>query len=139
MAHRTPTERDVGLLLLRVTVGGLMLFHGVDKVMGGVAGLQGLVAQHGLPGAFAYGVYLGEVVAPVLFLLGIATRSAAFLMAFTMVVAVWLAHPGDLFVVGSHGEYALELQVLYGVGAVVVGLLGPGRFAVPVKGALQKL
>ena len=46
-----------------------------------------------------------------------------------MVMAVWLAHSADIFTLGKGGQWALELQALYFVGAVVVMLLGPGRFS----------
>ena len=129
---RTKLERDIGALALRLTVGGLMLFHGVDKVVGGVDWLGPKLAEHGLPAFVAYGVYAGEVLAPLLLILGVATRTGAALIVATMVFAVWLTHPGDVFSLGSHGEYALELQVLYAVGAAVVALIGPGRWTVPV-------
>jgi len=136
---RSATERDVGALLLRLTVGGLMLFHGVDKVVGGIAWLPGALAKNGLPEVMAYGVYLGEVVAPLLLILGVAMRSSAATIVFTMLIAVYVAHPDDVFALGKHGEYALELHVFYAVGAIVAALLGPGRFAVPVRGRWAQL
>ncbi|MCO4745508.1 MAG: DoxX family protein [Proteobacteria bacterium] len=137
--NRTPAERDAGALLLRLTVGGLMLFHGVDKLMGGIDWLPGALAKNGLPGFLAPGVYVGEVVGPVLLMLGVATRSAAAAIIFTMLVAVYMLHSGDLFSLGSHGEYALELHVFYAAGALASALMGPGRYAVPTKGWLAKL
>jgi putative oxidoreductase len=136
---RTELEKNTGALLLRTTVGGLMLFHGVDKVIGGIAWLPGLLEKNGLPGALAYGVYLGEVVAPVLLILGVAMRSAAACIAFTMGMAVYLLHPEDVFKLGEHGEYALELHLFYAIGAIAAALVGPGRFAVPLKGRWARL
>lgn len=78
-----------------------------------------------------YGVYAGEIVAPILLILGVATRSAAFLYTATMVIAVYLVHPDEVFALGKHGEYALELHVLYIVGALAIALVGSGRFRVP--------
>jgi len=116
-------------LLLRVSVGGLMLFHGISKLHHGAGGIISNVQSHGLPAAFAYGVYLGEVVGPVLMIIGWATSVAAGLVAFDMIVAVWLAHAGQLFALGKAGGYALELQALYFFGAVAVALLGPGHYS----------
>jgi putative oxidoreductase len=48
-----------------------------------------LLVEKGLPGFIAYGVLIGEVVAPILIILGFLTRPAALVLAFTMVVA-WL-------------------------------------------------
>lgn len=120
---------DIGKLILRVAVGGLMLFHGVDKVQNGIGEISGMLAGNGLPGFLAYGVYVGEIVAPLLILVGWYTRPAAAVLAFNMVVAVLLAHRGDLFSLGDHGSYALELQSFYLLGAIAIALFGSGRFS----------
>lgn len=120
---------DLGRLLLRLSVGGLMLFHGFGKIASGVAPLVTLVGEKGLPRAFGYAVYAGEVIGPLLVVLGVLTRPAAAVIAINMVVAVWLAHTGDLFHLGRGGGYALELQALYFFGALAIALLGAGRFA----------
>ena len=121
---------DLARLLLRIAVGGLMLCHGLYKLRHGVGGIASSVTAHGLPSAVAYGVYLGELLAPIAVLLGIFTRPAAAIVAVDMIVAVWLAHTGDLFHLGKAGGYALELQALYLVGALALALLGSGRYAV---------
>lgn len=121
---------DLGRLLLRVTVAGLMLFHGVHKLRHGIDGIHGMVQRHGLPGFVAYGVYLGEFLAPLLVLVGLFTRPAALVLAGTMPFAVWLVHTSDLFALNARsGAYALELQALYFLGAVCVALLGGGRYS----------
>jgi starvation-inducible DNA-binding protein len=68
---------DLGKLLLRVLVAGLMLFHGVDKLLHGPGHVQADLSAHGLPGVIAYGAYVGEVLAPTLILAGVWTRVAA--------------------------------------------------------------
>lgn len=136
---RTRIERDIGLLALRLSVGGMMLFHGVDKAIGGIGWLGPLLEKNGLPGFLMWGVYAGEILAPLLFIAGVATRSAAVLLIATLLIAIYLVHPGDVLALGKHGEYALELHVLYMVGALAIALLGPGRFAVPSPGVLRRL
>ncbi len=121
---------DVGKLVLRLVVGGSMLLHGIAKMRHGIEPIVSQVHAHGLPGAFAYGVYLGEVVGPILLLVGWSTRIGAALVAFDMLVAVWLAHAGLVFALNKAGGWAIELQALYLVGAVAAGLLGPGRYAI---------
>jgi putative oxidoreductase len=121
---------DFARLLLRLAVAGLMLPHGLHKLHAGIGQLGGLVAAHGLPRAVAYGVYVGEVVAPILVLLGLWTRPAALVIAFNLAIAVWLAHAGDLLTLSKTGGYALELQALYIVGAICIALLGAGRYSV---------
>lgn len=128
-AWPTWTE-DLGRLVLRLTVGGLMLPHGIAKATGGLGGISSMLAAKGLPEALAYGVYVGELVAPVLIIAGWYTRPAAVVLAFNMVVAVLLAHQGDLMQLNEHGGWALELQAFYLFGALAVALLGAGKYAV---------
>src|SRR5262249_27927991 len=68
---------DIAKLMLRILIGGLLLFHGVDKLRNGVGSVRADLAKAGLPGILAYGIYLGEVVAPLLVLLGLWTRPMA--------------------------------------------------------------
>ncbi|VTP65947.1 DoxX [Leclercia adecarboxylata] len=63
-----------------------MLFHGLHKAIDGVGGHCRHAGGEGLPGFIAYGVLVGEVIAPILIILGILTRPAALVLAFTMVV-----------------------------------------------------
>ena len=41
---------DLGKLLLRLAVGGLMLFHGLHKLFGGVGFISGLLVEKGCRG-----------------------------------------------------------------------------------------
>lgn len=125
-----PKCGDMGRLILRVTVAGLMLFHGVAKLMSGVDPVAGMLAGVGLPGFIAYGVYVGEVLAPLMMLVGFRTRIAAVLMAGTMVVAIGLAHMGDLMAINAFGGWAVELQMFFLLNAVAVFFLGAGKIAV---------
>ncbi|MGJ7487982.1 DoxX family protein [Variovorax sp. LT2P21] len=121
---------DTGKLVLRLALGVLILLHGVAKISSGVSGVGGMLASHGLPSALAYLVYIGEIVAPVLLIIGLYTRPAAWIIAINMVVALWLVHMKDLFVIGKTGGWALELQGMFLFGAIAVALLGAGRFSV---------
>lgn len=124
-----PKCDEMGKLILRLTVAGLMLFHGVAKLMSGVDPIAGMLTGIGLPGFMAYGVYIGEVVAPLMMIVGFRTRLAAVLMVGTMVVAIGLAHMGQIFTVGPMGGYGLELQAFYLLGAVAIFFLGAGGIA----------
>lgn len=121
---------ELGKLVLRATIGGIMLFHGVGKMSHGVEGVKKLIATKGLPDFFAYGVYIGEVIAPLLMIVGFWSRTAALIVAFNMVVAILTAHAGDVFKTGPGGGWAIELQMLYLLGSLAVALLGPGRLSV---------
>lgn len=124
---------DTGKLILRLALGILILLHGVAKIKGGVSGIAGMLAAQGLPGAIAYLAYVGEVLAPVLVIVGIYTRPAAWLIAINMLVAIWLAHMNELTAFTRSGGWALELQGMFLFSAVAVALMGAGRFGIGSK------
>lgn len=126
----TRTNADLGRLLLRLVLGGCILFHGVAKLTGGIEPISQMVTAAGLPGFVAYGVYVGEVLAPVLVIIGWYSRIGSLVIAINMLVAIGLVHRADLFKLADTGGYALELQALYLIVAVALALMGPGRFAI---------
>jgi len=119
---------DLGKLLLRLTLGGLLLFHGIAKLLHGVGFIEGELAAHGLPTLLAYGVFVGELIAPLMVILGYQTRIGALLIVFNMLVALVLVHTNQLLSLGSNGGWALELQGFFLFTAVAVVFLGPGRY-----------
>lgn len=121
---------DLGKLLLRLAVGGLMLFHGLHKLLGGVGFISHLLVEKGLPGLIAYGVLIGEVVAPILIILGFLTRPAALVLAFTMVVAWLMVGTGETFALDAVGAWAMESLVYFFMGSLAIAFLGAGRYAV---------
>jgi len=123
-------RNDLGKLILRLTVGGLMAFHGVSKLRHGVAWIAGPLHAHHLPAALAYGVYAGEVLAPILLILGIYTRPAALLVAIDMVMALVLVMQGRALQIDRQtGALGAELQFLYLFAALAIACLGSGRIA----------
>ena len=121
---------DLARLLLRITLGGLILLHGISKIKGGPGFILDVVERAGLPQPLGYLVYVGEVLAPVLIIIGLWTRAAALVVAINMIFAVLLVHTGDLFKLNETGGWALELQGLFLVAAIAVALLGAGRYSV---------
>lgn len=124
------TCEDWAKLVLRLTLGILTLLHGIAKLQSGPGFVLGLVQQAGLPSFLAYGVYIGEVLAPVLVIVGLFTRPAALVIVINMLVAFSLVHMSQIFTLGKQGGWALELQGFYLFTALVVALLGAGRFSV---------
>ncbi|VVD88813.1 GntR family transcriptional regulator [Pandoraea morbifera] len=124
------TRDDLGKLILRLTLGILLLFHGINKVINGVGFIQGMITSHGLPGWLAYGVYLGEVLAPVLLILGVLTRLGGLLVVGNMIIAFTLVHFGQLGDLAKTGGWALELQGFYLFAGLCVMLFGAGRYSV---------
>ncbi|MEC9487593.1 MAG: DoxX family protein [Prosthecochloris sp.] len=130
MGANVISSNDLGKLLLRLSVGGLMLFHGVHKLQHGVGFISNMLAEAGLPQVLSYGVFVGEVIAPLMIVLGILSRPAALVEAFVMLMAVYLVHMGELWQLTEHGGYALELQALYFFGSLAIVFLGSGRYSV---------
>lgn len=125
-------SKDTAKLILRLTIGILVLFHGIAKIQnpGSIDFIQGLLEAKHLPGFIAYGIYVGEVVAPLMLIVGFRTRFAAGIIAFTLLMAVFLAHLDQLFALAKMGGgYALELQALYFFGALAIIGLGSGKYA----------
>jgi putative oxidoreductase len=120
---------DFGKLILRLALGGLMLLHGIGKISSGAASILGRMENIGLPPGLGYLVYVGEVLAPLLLIVGLWTRPAALIVAINMVVAVALVHSDQLLTLGNSGGWALELQGMYFFAAIAVALLGAGRFS----------
>ena len=124
---------STGLLILRVSLGVLMLLHGIAKITGGVEGIENNLVGKGLPGFIAYGVYVGEVVAPLMLIVGFRTRLAALLFSVNMVVAAVLAHPNDIFALTERGIYSLETLALFLFGGLALVFTGGGKYAVSSK------
>jgi putative oxidoreductase len=120
---------DFGKVVLRVSLGVIMLLHGIFKIRHGVSFLTPLVQGIGLPPWFAYGSYLGEVVGPVLLILGLGARIGAFLVFANMVFAIVLVHRPDFFSLTKQGGWTLELQGMFLFTAFALMFLNPGRYA----------
>lgn len=119
---------DLGKLIVRLTLGGLLLFHGIAKLLNGVGFIEAQLASHGLPTILAYGVYIGEVIAPLMVILGYQTRIGALIIIFNMIVAIALVHGHQLLTLGNNGGWALELQGFFLFIAFALLFLGPGRY-----------
>lgn len=122
---------DSGKLIVRLTVGGLMLFHGVAKIIhpASLDFISGMLSANSLPGFLVYGVYIGEVVAPLMVIAGYQARIGGLLMGINMLFALFLAHSGDIFSLSAHGGWSIELQMFYLLSSIAVVFLGSGRLA----------
>ena len=121
-------NNDLGLLILRVGISILLLTHGYPKLMKFVDGNMDIVGDPiGVGGLISsILVLLGEVVAPVLVLIGLKSRWAALTAAVTMAVAAFVAHAGDPI---AQKEKAL----LFLIGFLAVAIMGAGRFSFDKK------
>ena len=117
-------DANVGLLVLRVFIGGALLTHGWGKMFGGLEQFTGFVASLGVPApsVMAFLAAFAESFGAILLAIGLLTRPAAFLIVATMAVAVFGAHKGAAFSVQ-------EAAWLYLVPALFFLLKGAGQWS----------
>lgn len=122
---RREQGRDLGLLLLRLGVGGLMaVSHGFGKIQTLFAGgpyqwADPIGLGPGLSLALAAGA---EFFGGLLIAVGLLTRLATLPLAFTMLVAVFVVHAGDPF-------QKQEFGLLYLIPFLTLLLTGAGRWS----------
>lgn len=123
------SSSDIGKFLLRLSIGCLMLLHGIHKISNGIGGIEGAMQGLGLPSFLAYGVYVGEVLAPLLLIVGVCVRFSALMVIGTMMIASIVVTGGEIFALNNHGGWIVELQGLYLFGALAIVFLGSGKLA----------
>ncbi|KML66102.1 DoxX family protein [Pectobacterium peruviense] len=128
--NRLLDKPDFGKLFLRVSFSILMLFHGWHKVHGGIGAIEGMLTSAGLPAFIGYGVYVGEVIIPILMILGIFTRPSALIFSFTMLVATLLVHPGGFVALEKTGAWGVEGTAVFFFAGIAIALLGSGKYSV---------
>ncbi|MCC2590243.1 DoxX family protein [Chryseobacterium sp. MFBS3-17] len=126
-------NNDLGVMILRVALGFLMLLHGIAKIQHGTGFIEGVFEQNGLPKFFAYAVYIGEIIAPLMLIVGYRTRLASVLLGGTMVVVVLTAAMDKLGQLTEVGAWAIEVQALFFFGALALFFTGGGKFSASVK------
>ena len=128
---------DWGLVILRVGMGVLMLFHGWPKLnpngpMKGPAGFAGFLKQLGvpLPTLFAWVVALLETVGALFLIVGLGTRILAVGFAIDMLVAIWLVKIGMAKVKFSEQNGSgWEFEFILMVAALALLFTGAGSIA----------
>jgi putative oxidoreductase len=128
MRRYLPLNLDLALLLLRLALGAILLFHGLPKIMNygaTVGGFQSM--QIPAPSLSAIFAIIAEVIGGILILLGIAVDLAGILVAIEMLGAIFLVHWSNGFDFTKGGwEHPFSVMIM----ALAVALAGPGEFAV---------
>jgi putative oxidoreductase len=123
-------NKDTGLLLQRLSICILILFHGIANLTSHYSFIKSLLNGIGIPEFVAYSVFIGEIIAPILIIIGWRTRLASLVLAINMLTAILMAHTSDIFTLNQFGGWGIELQALYLFGAIVIFLLGAGKYAI---------
>ena len=122
-------NKDTGLLLQRLSIGILILFHGIANLTSNYSFIKSLLIGIGIPEFVAYSVFIGEIIAPILIIIGWRAKLASLVLALNMLIAILMAHSADVFTLNQFGGWGIELQGLYLFGAIVIFLLGAGKYA----------
>ena len=117
--------QPVGLLLLRLALGIIFIWHGYPKLTHPSA-MQGLFVQHGLPGYFVTVAGVLEAFGGALIILGFLTRIATLLLAMEMAVAIWKVHSAAGYIAVHNYEFPLVLAAA----CFALATVGAGRGSV---------
>ena len=114
---------DLALFILRVGFGGFMLTHGIPKIS-----MLSNPADFGDPIGFGATISLilaliGEVVAPIMLIIGFKTKWAAIPATITMFVAAFVVHAKDDLGTKEHA-------LLFFIAFVVIFLAGAGKYSI---------
>lgn len=125
-------QPDVGKLILRLSLGILLLLHGFAKLpfMSGLGGVEGLLAKAGLPGFLAFGAYVGEIIAPLMLILGWKVRIAGILVIGNMLFAIGTTVGFKALSIGPMGGFLGELPLLFLFASLAVVFLGAGKYSI---------
>ena len=117
------SQINLGLLLLRITVGVLMAFHGYQKISNFYDIEPKFMEFMGLSKGISLGLVIGaEFLCSVLLVIGWATRFVLVPLIITMLVAVFVAHGGDIF---GKGELAFFYLMVY----IILLITGAGKYS----------
>ena len=128
---------NLGKLILRISIGGLMLFHGIHKLTHGFDMIGEMLVKNHLPRELMWGVPVGEVLAPLMLIFGWKARPAAALIVFTMAMSIYLVFRDGLLKLNEYGALNYEMNLLYLFGALAIMFLGAGQYS--VSGGKSKL
>jgi len=121
------TNYNLGLLLLRVGFGGMMLIHGIPKLLKMISGDFSFGDPIGIgePASLVLAV-LSEVLFPILVVIGFKTRLSSIPVIITMAIAAFIVHAADPL--GTK-----EKAILFLIGFIAIALLGAGKYSVDKK------
>lgn len=116
--------QNQSIRFLAFGLGFLLIFHGIDKIINGTEFIEKMLVGMNIPYAkyVTYGVFIGEIVAPLLLIFGQYIRISGAIIAFNMLVAIILVHKDTLFTLGDHGAWSIEVPMLYLIMAVTLVL-----------------
>lgn len=116
--------QPLALVVVRLTLGVIMVAHGYHKVFGGLQHHAQFVASLGLPAWLGYVSAFAEFLGGILVLAGFFTRAAAFVLLLDLIVAIWKVHWHNGLTADHGYEFPLAVAALafalifFGSGAI---------------------
>ncbi|MGD9794353.1 MAG: DoxX family protein [Acidimicrobiia bacterium] len=125
-------------LILRVVIGGLFIWHGIDKFDVGIDMIETMFDSWGVPapGVAAPVTAVLEIVGGIALVFGIGTRVFAMALSAVMIGAI-IYVKADLGVISSQPMPGAELDLAMLAGLIAVIISGPGRFSIDDKLGLE--
>ncbi|QQX75270.1 MULTISPECIES: DoxX family protein [Aequorivita] len=123
------TKQHIGLLLLRVSIAFTMLIYGISKLNFGIEYINGLLEHYGLPTFLGYGVFVGEIIAPLLIIIGFRTKLAGLVFAINCFVAILMDRLPDVLSLNEHGGWSIGLIFIYMMFGLAMFNTGSGKYA----------
>jgi putative oxidoreductase len=127
------TKTHAGLLTLRVSIAFTMLIYGITKLIFGNDFISSLLEQYGLPSIFSYGVFVGEILAPILIIIGFRTKLAGLVFAINCLVAILMVQLPNLLKLNETGGWAIGLIFIYMMFGIAMFFTGAGKYALSTK------
>ncbi len=121
---------NFGKLVLRFGLGFIVLLHGIHKLRFGIEFIHQWITSYHLPAFISYGVYIGEVVAPIMLILGLFTRAASFVIVLNMIIAIFFLYSSGFapFSITATGGLKAELDFILLFVAIGMTFVGGGTF-----------
>ncbi|WP_431107437.1 DoxX family protein [Winogradskyella poriferorum] len=123
------SKLDIGLLIIRISIASNMLIYGITKLINGVSYISSLLSDYGLPTLLSYGVYVGEILAPILIIIGYRTKIAGLVFALNCLVAILMVQLPNFFNLNEFGGWYVGPIVIYFIFGLAMFFTGAGKIA----------
>jgi putative oxidoreductase len=119
--------KPLGLLLLRVAVGAILIYHGYPKLFGHTRDAMQAFTHAGLPGYFVYIAGVMEFFGGCMLVAGLFTRLAGLLLAGEIAVGLWKVHD---IVSNPMAVRNYELPLMLAVSTFALATVGAGLISI---------
>ena len=119
-------EKPVVYLILRLITGGILVYHGYNKLGSGYDGWKNYMKEQGFNEFFSIASIIAEILIGIALILGFFTKIFAIFGALFMVVAWWISHRNDPIL----GEKGISYQITIFLLCICLALHGGDKFSV---------